>query len=81
MPRSEFPQAYALALGILTLGCLLLAVWLALLILNALDYTSFSFLSGLLEVAALTAVGGILYLGPYNVWAACLTIWRCVKPA
>ncbi len=41
MPRSEFPQAYALALGILTLGCLLLAVWLALLILNALDYTSF----------------------------------------
>ncbi|MCV5579400.1 muropeptide MFS transporter AmpG, partial [Escherichia coli] len=25
MPRSEFPQAYALALGILTLGCLLLA--------------------------------------------------------
>ncbi len=38
MPRSEFPQAYALALGILTLGCLLLAVWLGLLILNALDY-------------------------------------------
>ncbi|HHV5719820.1 TPA: muropeptide MFS transporter AmpG, partial [Klebsiella pneumoniae] len=63
MPRSEFPQAYALALGILTLGCLLLAVWLALLILNALDYTSFSFLSGLLEVAALTAVGGILFGG------------------
>ena len=44
-------------------GCLLLAVWLALLILNALDYTSFSFLSGLLEVAALTAVGGILFGG------------------
>ncbi|ECG5959242.1 muropeptide transporter AmpG, partial [Salmonella enterica subsp. enterica serovar Baguida] len=43
--------------------CLLLAVWLALLILNALDYTSFSFLSGLLEVAALTAVGGILFGG------------------
>ena len=56
-------QAYALALGILTLGCLLLAVWLGLLILNALDYTSFSFLSGLLEVAALTAVGGILFGG------------------
>ncbi len=74
MPRSEFPQAYALALGILTLGCLLLAVWLALLILNALDYTSFSFLSGLLEVAALTAVAGFCS-------AACLTIWRCVKPA
>jgi PAT family beta-lactamase induction signal transducer AmpG len=33
-----------------------------LLILNALDYTSF-FLSGLLEVAALTAVGGILFGG------------------
>ena len=60
---AKFPQAYALALGILTLGCLLLAVWLALLILNALDYTSFSFLSGLLEVAALTAVGGILFGG------------------
>ena len=63
IPRSEYPQAYALALGILTLGCLLLAVWLGLLILNALDYTSFSFLSGLLEVAALTAVGGILFGG------------------
>ncbi|EPC5231381.1 muropeptide MFS transporter AmpG [Klebsiella quasipneumoniae] len=63
IPRSEYPQAYALALGILTLGCLLLAVWLGLLILNALDYTSFSFLSGLLEVAALTAVGGILLGG------------------
>ena len=47
----------------LALGCLLLAVWLGLLILNALDYTSFSFLSGLLEVAALTAVGGILFGG------------------
>ncbi|NEN67940.1 muropeptide MFS transporter AmpG, partial [Escherichia coli] len=38
-------------------------VWLGLLILNALGYTSFSFLSGLLEVAALTAVGGILLGG------------------
>ncbi|VTO19843.1 AmpG permease [Klebsiella variicola] len=63
MPRSEYPQAYALALRILALGCLLLAVWLVLLIMNALDYTAFSFLSGLLEVAALTAVGGILFGG------------------
>lgn len=38
----------------------MLAIWLLLLAMNALDYTSFSFLPGLLEVAALTAIGGIL---------------------
>lgn len=57
------PLSLCAGAGDLTLGCLLLAAWLALLILNALDYTSFSFLSGLLEVAALTAVGGILFGG------------------
>jgi membrane associated rhomboid family serine protease len=38
----------------------MLAVWLLLLVLNALDYTAFSFLADLLEIAALTAIGGIL---------------------
>ncbi len=75
MPRSEFPQAYALALGILTLGCLLLAVWLALLILNALDYTSFS--------PSCPACWRLPRSPPSAGFcsAACLTIWRCVKPA
>ena len=60
MPRTLFPQAYGLALVILAIGCLILAIWLLLLVLNALDYTTFSFLAGLLEVAVLTAVAGIL---------------------
>ena len=60
LPRTQYPQTYALALLILAVGCLMLAIWLLLLAMNALDYTSFSFLPGLLEVAALTAIGGIL---------------------
>ena len=60
MPRTFFPQIYGLALMILAVGCLMLAVWLVLLVFNALDYTNFSFLAGLLEIAVLTAVAGIL---------------------
>lgn len=60
LPRTQYPQIYALALVILAVGCLMLAIWLLLLAMNALDYTSFSFLPALLEVAALTAIGGIL---------------------
>ncbi|MEN0614661.1 muropeptide MFS transporter AmpG [Klebsiella indica] len=60
IPRTRFPQTYTLALLILAVGCLMLAIWLLLLVLNALNYTAFDFLAGLLEIAVLTAVGGIL---------------------
>jgi PAT family beta-lactamase induction signal transducer AmpG len=73
MPRTRFPQTYGLALIILAAGCLMLAVWLLLLILNALDYAVL-LPAGLLGIAALTAVAGIL-LG------ACATIWHYVKPS
>jgi PAT family beta-lactamase induction signal transducer AmpG len=63
MPRSQFNGGYQFALYMLMLGCLLLALWLLMLTLNALDYTAFSFLPGLLEIAALIAVGGIVIGG------------------
>ena len=74
MPRSEFPQAYALALGILALGCLLLAVWLVLLIMNATGLHRLLF-------PVRSAGGGADVVGGIFCSAACLTIWRCVKPA
>jgi PAT family beta-lactamase induction signal transducer AmpG len=40
MPRTTFKNAYRWALRLLTVGCVLLAVWLILLITNALDWTS-----------------------------------------
>ena len=63
IPRTEFRGAYNLALMTLLVGCCLLAVWLLLLTMNALDYTNFSFLSELLEVAVLIAVCGIVFGG------------------
>lgn len=44
IPRTEFRGAYGLALLTLMIGCGLLAVWLLLLTMNAVDYTRFSFL-------------------------------------
>ena len=44
-------------------GCVLLAVWLLLLSLNALAFTNFSFLAGLLEVAVTIAIFGIVFGG------------------
>ncbi|WP_336220985.1 muropeptide MFS transporter AmpG [Citrobacter amalonaticus] len=63
LPRTEFRSAYTLALWILMVGCALLAVWLLLLSMNALDYTHFSFLTGLLEVAVTVAISGIVFGG------------------
>ena len=63
LPRTEFRTAYRLALNVLMVGCGLLAVWLLLLSMNALDYTHFSFLPGLLEVAVGVAVCGIVLGG------------------
>ncbi|MFW5385632.1 MULTISPECIES: muropeptide MFS transporter AmpG [unclassified Yersinia (in: enterobacteria)] len=40
MPRTAFKTAYRWALRLLTVGCILLAIWLILLISNALDWTA-----------------------------------------
>jgi PAT family beta-lactamase induction signal transducer AmpG len=63
MPRTEFKSIYSIALRILAVGCLIIGVWLLLLIMNALDLTAFSFLTGLLEVGALIAICGIVLGG------------------
>ncbi|MDU1877835.1 muropeptide MFS transporter AmpG [Citrobacter sp.] len=63
IPRTEFRGAYGLALMTLVAGCCLLAVWLLLLTLNALDYTNFSFLPELLEVSVVVAVCGVVFGG------------------
>lgn len=63
LPRTEFGSAYTLALWILVTGCALLAVWLLLLSMNALDCTNFSFLTSLLEVAVVVAISGIVFGG------------------
>ncbi|EHH3390456.1 muropeptide MFS transporter AmpG, partial [Salmonella enterica subsp. enterica serovar Ohio] len=51
------------ALSILLAGVALLAVWVLLLTMNALDYTNFSFLPELLETAVAIAVCGIVFGG------------------
>ncbi len=63
MPRTEYTGAYRGALGVLTFGCLLLAAWLVVLIINALGLAALSFDVLLLETGALLAVGGILFGG------------------
>ncbi|MDA8500931.1 muropeptide MFS transporter AmpG [Citrobacter sp. Awk 2] len=63
IPRTEFRGAYNLALMTLVTGCCLLAVWLLLLTMNALDYTNFSFLAGLLEVSVAVAICGVVFGG------------------
>lgn len=60
MPRSEFAGAYRLALGVLALGCLMLAAWLVVLIIDALGLATLS-VDLLLEAGALLAVGGIVF--------------------
>ncbi|EHC55467.1 AmpG permease [Salmonella enterica subsp. enterica serovar Hvittingfoss str. A4-620] len=61
--RTQYRGAYNFALSILLAGVALLAVWVLLLTMNALDYTNFSFLSGLLETAVAVAVCGIVFGG------------------
>ncbi len=63
IPRTEFRGAYSLALMTLVAGCCLLLAWLLLLTMNALDYTSFSFLPELLEVSVVVAVCGVVFGG------------------
>jgi len=59
MPRIHFAKGYRVALRILMLGCAVLALWLLLLITNALDWTAMAELTHqlLLVGAALSLVG------------------------
>ncbi|MFM1012265.1 muropeptide MFS transporter AmpG [Yersinia enterocolitica] len=62
MPRTEFKTAYRWALRFLTIGCVLLAAWLILLLCNALDWTSASDVADtlLLRGIQLSVVGMVL---------------------
>ena len=63
LPRTEYAGAYRLALRVLAAGCMLIAGWLVILILNATGLTAWAFGLQLLEWGALLAIGGILYGG------------------
>ncbi|MGK9173923.1 muropeptide MFS transporter AmpG [Yokenella regensburgei] len=63
MRRTAFVTGYRMALRILCAGCLLLAVWLLCLLLNASGLTTISFLDTVLEIGALFAISGILFGG------------------
>lgn len=63
IPRTAYRSAYNLALLILLAGVVLLAAWILLLTMNAMNYTHFSFLPGLLETAVAVAVCGIVFGG------------------
>ncbi len=60
MVRTRFPSAYRFASGILLVGCLTLALWLIVAIVNATTALALPFSLLLLDVGALLAVTGIL---------------------
>jgi len=60
MVRTRFPAAYRFASGILLVGCLTLALWLIVAIVNATTALALPFSLLLLDVGALLAVTGIL---------------------
>ncbi|AJJ09862.1 protein AmpG [Yersinia rohdei] len=62
MPRTAFKTAYRWALRFLTIGCILLAIWLILLICNALDLTAAPQLADMLLLRGiqLSVVGMVL---------------------
>ncbi|EHP8247550.1 MFS transporter [Escherichia coli] len=61
--RTAYPAGYAFAMWTLAAGVSLLAVWLLLLTMDALDLTHFSFLPALLEVGVLVALSGVVLGG------------------
>jgi len=63
MPRHQYAGAYRLALRMLSVGCLLLAAWLIILISNSLAFTDWSVGTQLLETGGLLAVAGIVLGG------------------
>ncbi|MNP49574.1 muropeptide transporter [compost metagenome] len=60
MPRTEYQRAYHYALRLLMIGCVLLALWLIVLIINASTPLALPFEAILLEVGGLLAVLGIV---------------------
>ena len=60
MVRTRFPAAYRFASGILLVGCLTLALWLIVAIVNATTALALPFSLLLLDVGALLALTGIL---------------------
>lgn len=60
MPRSTYSGGYRFALRLLLIGALILGAWLIMLIIDALELASFSFLAAVLEAGALIAIAGIL---------------------
>ncbi|EUM32879.1 hypothetical protein L435_04583 [Enterobacter hormaechei] len=60
MPRTEYQAAYRFALRLLMAGCLALAVWLAVLIINATTTLSLPFETQLLDAGVFLAIVGIL---------------------
>lgn len=69
MPRMEFAQSYRLALRVLGAGCVLLAVWLVIVIVNAAGLAAITFGNVLLESGVLLAVGGIVFGGLLDLLA------------
>lgn len=63
MPRTEFVQSYRLALRVLSAGCVLLAAWLVIVIVNAAGLAAITFGNVLLESGVLLAFGGIVFGG------------------
>lgn len=60
MPRTEYQSAYRFALWLLLVGCVMLALWLILLIINASTALELPFEAVLLDVGGLLAVIGIV---------------------
>jgi len=60
MVRTHFPSAYRFALRILLAGCVMLALWLVVLIVNATTTLALPFALLLLDIGALLALTGIL---------------------
>lgn len=60
MPRTEYHRAYRFALRLLMMGCVALALWLIVLIINASTSLALPFEALLLDAGALLAIVGIL---------------------
>jgi PAT family beta-lactamase induction signal transducer AmpG len=69
MPRTEYHSAYRFALRLLMAGCLLLALWLVVLIINAATMLELPFEALLLDIGALLAVSGIVTGGVLDFMA------------
>jgi PAT family beta-lactamase induction signal transducer AmpG len=69
MPRTEFAQSYRLALRVLSAGCVLLAAWLVIVIVNAAGLATITFGNVLLESGVLLAFGGIVFGGLLDLLA------------